>query len=340
MHLSCKISNAVLTLLESLGEDLTPLYEVVPTSVELLRDSSYWISAHEMELFLEAAVRIPWNLESSLLTQAGHRGSALRSWGVLDSVLRMMPQPQEVFNQPEQFLSYFISPKPPIENFKRGDRFVQFDLPLPADQYPHVTTYLKAAFESLPSYIGQGLAQCEWSNITLSLQWKDQQESIFVEDPGRQVSPELFKDLISDLQKTQSDREDLQKYVGELESKVKELEERLLDFAESGDQQVSQKQPIVSTERYFQGDSPSFHLGQNLARLHDYMVRAQQLITMIQGTGKLNPAVKEAMRRVDWDYVKDQYPRTVSQSMELLRKIQIKAPMINSEQLSEGKLDV
>lgn len=338
MHLSCKISNAVLTLLDSLGEDVTPLYETVPTSIELLRDSSYWISAHEMEVFLEAAVRMPLRSEVSVLTMAGHRGSELRSWGVLDSVLRMMPQPQEVFNQPEQFLSYFISPKPPIENFKREESFVQFDLPLPADQYPHVTTYLKAAFESLPSYIGQGLAQCEWSNITLSLQWKNQQESIFVEDPGRQVSPELFKDLIHDLQKTQSDREDLQKYVGDLQAKVKELEERLLDFAAHGDTgSQSQVQPQVSSDQQFSSGSPHFYLGQNLARLHDYMVRAQQLITMIQSTGKLNPAVKEAMRRVDWDYVKDQYPRTVSHSMELLRKIQTKQNSATPENLYEEK---
>jgi hypothetical protein len=338
VHLSCKISNAVLTLLENLGEDLTPLYETVPTSIELLRDSSYWVSAHEMELFLDAVMRMPLRSETSILVQAGHRGSELRSWGVLDSVLRMMPQPQEVFNQPEQFLSYFISPKPPIENFKRAESFVQFDLPLPADQYPHVTTYLKAAFESLPSYIGQELAQCEWTNITLSLQWKNQQNSIFVEDPGRQVSPELFKDLINDLQKTQRDREDLQKYASDLESKVKELEERLLDFASAGD--TSQEVPSPSPESNFQSNSPQFYLGQNLARLHDYMVRAQQLITMIQSTGKLNPAVKEAMRRVDWDYVKDQYPRTVSQSMDLLRKIQQKPSVAAAEHHDEGKFNV
>lgn len=149
MHFSCKISNSVLTLLEQQGEDLTTLYEQTPISVELLRDSSYWISAPDMENLLEAALRLPLKSDTgNVLQRAGHNGPELRAWGVLDSVLRMMPRPQEIFNQPEQFLSYFISPKPPIENLRRWDMGISFDLPLPAEQYPLVTTYLKAAFES------------------------------------------------------------------------------------------------------------------------------------------------------------------------------------------------
>ncbi|MBO9668061.1 MAG: hypothetical protein J7501_14770, partial [Bdellovibrio sp.] len=56
----------------------------------------------------------------------------------------------------------------------------------------------------------------------------------------------------------------------------------------------------------------------------DYMVRAQQLITMLAAQGKATPAVKEAMRRVDWEFVKTEYPRTVFKSMELVKKISLK----------------
>lgn len=328
MHFSCKISNAVLTVLEEQGEDLTPLYEQTHLSVDLLRDSSYWISAPDMEHFLEMATRLPLKRDGDILRHAGHNGPELRAWGVLDSVLRMMPRPQEIFNQPEQFLSYFISPKPPIENLRRDEVSISFDLPLPAEQYPLVTTYLKAAFESLPVYVGQPLAHCEWTGITLKLNWSTEQKSIFSENVGHQVSPDLFQSLIDDLQHTQREREDLQKYVGDLEEKIRDYEKQKVQLAKdlNSNAEVTAKASLLPHEGSlshlnFDAESPGYALNQNLARMHDYMVRAQQLITMLAAQGKMTPAVKEAMRRVDWEFVKTQYPRTVFESMELVKKM-------------------
>lgn len=327
MHFSCKISNAVLNILEQQGEDLTPLYEQTYLPIELLRDSSYWITAPDMENFLEMALRLPLKRDGDILQKAGQEGPSLRAWGVLDSVLRMMPRPQEIFNQPEQFLSYFISPKPPIENLRRDEVSIAFDLPLPAEQYPLVTTYLKAAFESLPVYVGQPPAICTWEGITIQLNWSTQQDSIFSENVGHQVSPALFQSLIDDLQRTQREREDLQKYVGDLEEKVRDYEKQKLKLsAEETPSESAQKSSLLPHEGSlahlnFDGDSPAHVLSQNLARMHDYMVRAQQLITMLVAQGKMTPAVKEAMRRVDWEHVKTQYPRTVHESMDLVRKV-------------------
>lgn len=328
MHFSCKISNAVLNILEEQGEDLSLLYEQTHLPVELLRDPSYWISAPDMEDFLQLTLRLPLKRDGNVLQRAGHEGPSLRSWGVLDSVLRMMPRPQEIFNQPEQFLSYFISPKPPIENLRRDEVSISFDLPLPAEQYPLVTTYLKAAFESLPVYVGQPLATCEWQGITIRLNWSTQQNTIFSESVGHQVSPALFQSLIEDLQNTQRDREDLQKYVGDLEERIRDLErQKLKEKAQVEiEPEVSKKASLLPHEGSlshlsFDSESPAYVLNQNLARMHDYMVRAQQLITMLVAQGKMTPAVKEAMRRVDWEHVKTQYPRTVFECMELAKKM-------------------
>lgn len=328
MHFSCKISNAVLTVLEEQGEDLTSLYEQTHLSGDLLRDSSYWISAPDMEQFLELAIRLPLKRDGDILQRAGHHGPELRAWGVLDSVLRMMPRPQEIFNQPEQFLSYFISPKPPIENLRRDEVSISFDLPLPAEQYPLVTSYLKAAFESLPVYVHQPLAHCEWSGIALKLNWSTEQKSIFSENVGHQVSPDLFQNLIDDLQKTQREREDLQKYVSDLEEKIRSYEKQKITLTNI-ESETTSTVPATSllpqegslAHLNFSSESPSYALNQNLARMHDYMVRAQQLITMLAAQGKMTPAVKEAMRRVDWEFVKTQYPRTVFECMELVKKI-------------------
>lgn len=317
-------------MLEEQGEDLTPLYDLPHLPLELLRDSSYWVSAPDMEAFLETVLRLPLKRNDDLLVRAGHGGPQLRSWGVFDSVLRMMPRPQEVFNQPEHFLSYFMSPKPPVENLRRSAEGISFDLPLPAEQYPLVTQYLRAAFESLPLYVGQPLARCKWEGITIQLTWTSQQDSIFKEENvGHQVSPALFQTLIDDLQSTQREREDLQKYVGDLEEKLRQIEKSLKAEGAS-----ASPASLIPTEGQlahlnFDVESPAYTLNQNLARMHDYMVRAQQLITMLMGQGKMNASVKEAMRRVDWEHVKTQYPRTVFESMELVKKI-------NKSQSPEG----
>lgn len=45
-----------------------------------------------------------------------------------------------------------------------------------------------------------------------------------------------------------------------------------------------------------------------VSRISDYLARAQQLITLLVGQDRMNPQVKEAMRRVDWERVVKSYP--------------------------------
>lgn len=317
------MSNAVLTYLEEQGEDISALYDHSPVPLEMLRDPSYWVKAPDLEIFFEQVHKLHLKSDQNILQSAGHAGFELRAWGVLDSVLKMMPHPQDVFLQPEQFLSYFISPKPPIENFHKLEQGVSFDLPLPAEQYPLVTEYLKAAFEALPTYVGQTMAKCEWVGISIKLQWQDRQEKILNSELGHQMSPQLFNGLLQDLQRTQREREDLQKYIADLEEKIRDFEKRQLLTVVQGDS-TSAPVNVEGTLAHLDFDhaQPGYVIGQNLARMHDYMVRAQQLITMLIGQQKMNPAIKKAMQRTDWDFVKAQYPRTVAESMELLRKLQ------------------
>jgi hypothetical protein len=334
VHFSCKITNSILTHLESQGEDLSVLYEhQTPLPIELMRDSSYWMSAPDMENFLESLLRLPLKSnDGNLLQRVGHEGPEIRAWGVLDSVLRMMPRPQEIFNQPERFLSHFISPEPPIENLRRDESAISFDLPLPAEQYPLVTTYLKAALESLPVYVGQNPATCEWSGIHLKLTWSEAQKSIFEVDPGHQISPQLMETVIDELQKHQRELEErnceLQKKNEELLQAHMDLQAHLREKAPSLLPQVG----LLANLDFEAQQGPGYMVGQNLARLHDYMVRAQQLITMLASQGKMTPAVKEAMRRVDWEYVKTQYPKTISDSMDALRGLQNQFIKISSKE--------
>lgn len=322
MHFSCKITNAILTHLESEKVDLSAYFSETEIPWELLRDSSYWMQAPDMEAFLERL-----SLKNETLIKAGHRTPKNRVWGVLDSVLRMMPQPQEIFQQPEKFLSYFISPEPPIENLERQPSGLSFNIPLPAEQYPLVTSYLKAAFESLPTYVGQSYAQCEWSDINLKIEWPSAQQSILTEENSeRNISPQLMQDVIRQLQQSS----------GELEEKNRELQRRNEELLRLANQNQNENKNKKSREVIQQDFSqfefmrkPVHQVAQNLSRLHDYMVRAHQLVTLLTAGQKQSPGIKQAFHRVDWEIVKDQYPQLILESLETLKKMN--KPENNSE---------
>jgi hypothetical protein len=235
----------------------------------------------------------------------------------------MMPRPQEILAQPQRFLSYFISPEPPVDHVDRTECGIEFDLPVSSEIYPLVTNYLKAAFESLPVYVGQPLAQCTWNDIHLKINWATEQESIFDQDPGHAISPDLLRSVVASLETHQR----------ELEEKNRELQDRNEQLARAHremEEQIAQKfevagvltEPVHNLE--FINESSIHALQNNLAKLTDYMVRAQQLITMLVGQDRMKPYVKEAMRRTDWDRVKMQFPLTVQESRDILDKTQKK----------------
>ena len=174
MLFSCKISHAVLLHIEQQNEDLERLEQTLYEKfdlppIEFLKDPSCWLKAKQMEDFLEHVVTHYKSSgdELSLLSFVGHQSKDLRAWGVLDSVLRMLQSPQDVFLQPQRFLSYFVSPPPPVANVKHSENSVILDLPIASTEFPRVVEYLKAAIESLPTYLGQSLAHVEWHDSSL-----------------------------------------------------------------------------------------------------------------------------------------------------------------------------
>ncbi len=312
VHFSCKVTHAILTYLETEKIDLSGYFSESDIPWELLRDPSYWMRAPDMEAFLERL-----KLNSLILTTAGHNTPKNKVWGVLDSVLRMMPQPQEIFHQPEKFLGYFISPEPPIENLQRTVKGLSFDIPLPAEQYPLVTSYLKAAFESLPVYVGQDEASCDWTDIHIKIDWPSDQISMAGEDESRQISPQLMQDVIHQLQASSKD----------LEEKNRELQRRneeLQRLAAQKNLGANPEERSVLREDFSEFEfmkRPVHQVAQNLSRLHDYMVRAHQLVTLLTAGQKQTPGIKEAFRRVDWDIVKSQYPQIILESLDTLKKL-------------------
>lgn len=314
MHFSCKITNSILTHLESKKIDFTDFFSESDIPWEFLRDPSNWMYAPDMEAFLERLVK---NLNE--VEEAGHRTPQLRSWGILDSVLRMMPRPQEMFNQPEKFLGYFISPEPPVENIVRTEQGISFAIPLPAEQYPLVTTYLKAACEALPIYVGLQAGHCRWSHVNFELDWPQTQQTILNDSEPHQISPQLMQDVIKQLQSSSRELEEKNR---ELQRRNEELQRRAelsqASLSLSGEQSANS----ISAADFNQFEfikKPSHQVAQNLARLHDYMVRAHQLVTLLTAGQKQTPGMKAAFHKVDWDLVKNQYPQIILESLDLLK---------------------
>ena len=178
MQFSGKITNSILVHLTRRGWDRERVFELTDIPLEFLRDPTSWIEAREVESFLRAVETEFTSLAPQLVRDVGHAGVELRGWGVLDSVLRMMKKPQDIYSQPQRFISYFISPAPPIVNLRHAEDSVSFDLPIAHNEYPATVAYLSAALEGLPRYWGQELSQVAWRNTMVKVAWSTAQNPL------------------------------------------------------------------------------------------------------------------------------------------------------------------
>lgn len=259
-------------------------------------------------------------LEQSFLIDVGHKSRDLRAWGVLDSVLRMVQAPKDFFAQPERFLSYFISPAPPIADVRREVDSVSFVLPISEDEFPLVTQYLCAVLEALPSYIAKPMATVTWKDSRVTIKWTDSQESLFNEKEKAELSlhPELVNSILSNLESSQK----------ELEETKQRLNEREAELAD-----MRQAVPLRSggtTPGALSRDQVAAALHE-LYRLGDYFARGQQLVTLLIAQGRETPQVREAMRRVDWPRVCENAPQVIRQAISELQSAQSHLANIREE---------
>lgn len=285
------------------GVDIVPLIEEMSVPMEFLKDPSSWVPSVQLEKFFHRLLR-HCNADQTLLAEIGHQSAELKTWGVLDSVLRMMPRPDEAWAQPEKFLSYFVSPPPPVANLERNDKGISFDVPITAEQYPLTTFFLQSCFESLPKFIGQPASHARWEGIRLTIDWSQPQDSFFgAVDPGFHVSPDLMRQL-----------------VGNLEQHQRELEKRNVELQMKNEKLHSELETKRQQEFAELKDNEVLNLRQHIARMTDYMVRAQQLIAIMGSSEKNNKGLREVMRKLDWDFVRDDFPRTVESSYRILER--------------------
>ncbi len=346
MKFSCKISNSLFHYLERSGVELSEVYEQLPMPIELLKDPSYWISAHDMEQILsvvEKATLYQRPLEGqreNLFQNIAHLSAELKCWGVLDHVLRMMPRPFEIFRQPDNLLSHFIQPRPPIFNLTLADNKVEFDLPILHEDFPHVAEYIRSAIEAIPTYKGLSPAQCRWEGIHLEISYEQNQIGLSNFETENQLSPDLFRSVIYEIEKRQPELSE----IGFVESKNEPKSEKVreespalkakrnfgqqsffqVDSVDSesseeidGADQFAENQKGSGIEQLSKQDLRK--LGQNLAKLNDFMYRAQQMVTILSQTPMNKSTSQKLFHKTDWQSVRHQFPEILQDSFKLLK---------------------
>jgi hypothetical protein len=346
MLFSCKISSSLLTHLDRKGENLQLIEEMSDLPpLEFLKDPSYWIEAPKMEALLRF-FQDTYGLKDagSIVTEAGHRSKDLRSWGALDSVLRMVQNPKDIYAQPAKLISYFISPAPPIGVLQKDDDAVSFDLPIAASQYPLSSEYVRAALESLPTYSGKSQASVKWDETRIHIHWQDSQKSFLEGDDEVKptLHPELLQTIVTDLEHAQKQLEETNRV---LHVKEQELRELRAQVAQSPQIRVRVETPetlvlgepkraqaslldLVGAEAATLKPGATTVLGdvlQDVYKLGDYLGRAQQLVTLLVAQDRLSPQVQEAMRRVDWPRVQNDTRRLVAEAAIKLKELQSKS---------------
>lgn len=315
MLFSGKITHSVHNYLTQKGVEPSEIYQITDLSDEFLKDPTAWLDVAKVEEFL-ANVDSKYSTllnDQNLIASIGHESKELKSWGVLDSVLRMIENPQSLFTQPQRIVSYFISPAPPIANLKKTPETVSFDLPITFQEYPCVCSYLVAAVESLPRFFGGDFADAKWEGTKLTISWAEQQASFTSgEVQNRVLAPQFMEDLMDTLEKTE---------------KALEEKSRELDSIKKQNSEAAQSQ-TQDLEKWFRIYRSFNRYSQEVARLRDYFTRSQQLITLLVGQERSNPQVKAAMKRMNWENVKSQFPEVVD---SLLNDFEMEQKGLNPE---------
>ncbi len=326
MQISCKLTYTAILFLEAQGLDLTELWEQSPYPEDLLSDSSFWLQASEMEAWLaQIENRYGAQVEGDLLEKIGHASPELRSWGALDSVLKMMSRPQDIWSQPAKILSYFISPEPPIENLMKKISEISFDVPIISEQYPLVSRVLRASFESLPQFVNQGFAKVTWEGIHLKISFSETDQAGLLPVRDRlQLSPTLGQDLIEALRSNQKNLEEQHR---ELKTKYDLAMQELQKSEKSKSFQSLSLEALASPPEIntpaIQNDlseMASVAFEHHLSAMNDYMVRAQQLVTLLIGQDRNSPQIKLAMKKVDWEKVPENFSQKLFEARSILKR--------------------
>lgn len=295
MQFSSKIAYSFIQYGSKNQLDIVRLLNQAGLSFELCNNGDAWIAADNLEVFLKLVKeQASDQKDMTLIEKVGHQAVDLKAWGVLDSVLKMIRSSKDLYHNPQRFLSYFIFPAPPIKKLNFSETSVQFEVPFFFEEYPHIYSYLKACFEVVSTYLGEPAASAVWDNNIIQINWSHKQD-LLIDHEDYNLNPELIKNIIDTIESSHSEIQALQ---AQLAKKNIELER----YHEIKSLDQSQVCWTSHDKKWFEDQ---------VIKLQDYFLRAQQMVTILAGSEKKSKFVKEAMKKVHWNNVPELFPETV-----------------------------
>lgn len=268
LELSAKITKSVYMHLEGSGVVAGDYLEQSGLSAHMALDSEMWLPSEKVELFLDLVSR---DFPDFYPKEAALNANELRSWGLLDQVLRIMQSPSEIYEHPQKFLSYFIRPNLNFEWLERKDKISNFKISLSTDEMPLVTDYLTGALEVVAKYAGGGSSHVSWVDQSISIDWSKKQDSFFeAQEEPVNFKPEIYKEAVAIIQKQQTE---ITAFKAAMESNTGG---ECLDV------------DVVA-------------LLEDLKVLSDYFLRSRQLISLLKAESGKKKWFKEAVKRLNWD---------------------------------------
>lgn len=295
MQFSSKIAHSFIQYGSKNQIDVVRLLNQAGLSFELCNHGDAWIAADNLESFLKLfKEQASDQKDMSLIEAVGHQALDLKAWGVLDSVLKMIRSSKDIYHNPQRFLSYFIFPAPPIKKLDSSETSMRFEVPFFFEEYPHIYSYLKACFEVIATFLGEPSANVSWDDNVIQIDWSNKQ-NLLLEQDNYNLNPELIKNIIETIESSQLEIQSLQAQIAQ---KNLELER----YKEIKDLDESKTHWTSHDKKWFEDQ---------VTKLQDYFLRAQQMVTILAGSEKKSKFVKEAMKKVHWNNVPELFPETV-----------------------------
>jgi hypothetical protein len=295
VQFSSKIAHSFIQYGSKNQLDTVRLLNQAGLSFELCNHGDAWIAAENLETFLKLVKeQASDQKDMSLIEKVGHQALDLKAWGVLDSVLKMIRSSKDIYQNPQRILSYFIFPAPPIKKINSSETSVRFEVPFFFEEYPHIFSYLKSCFEVISTFLGDPSAIVSWEGNVLQIDWS-QKQGLLLDQEAYNLNPELIKNIIETIESSHSEIQALQAQLAQ-----KKLELERYQEIQSLDQ--SQTCWTSHDKKWFEDQ---------VSKLQDYFLRAQQMVTILAGSEKKSKFVKEAMKKVHWNNVPELFPETV-----------------------------
>jgi len=330
-EVSCRVTSSIIAYTRREKKNLARLLEGIELSEEHLLDTNSWVSADVVQTLFDRLEEIFF--DNQIIYKVGLHSSRLESWGVLDSVFRMIGEPRLIYHQARKFVSYFYK-SIDVRTVEKSDfhailKFSHKNLS------SHHLQYLQGALESIPVYWELAAAHSQKiDDQTLEFRWENKQLFFGKKDTQVSLSPQLIQDTIIQLEKTIAL---IEKKNHQLQEKNEELVETNQKLKETMKEKI-QSEKMASIGQLATGvaheiNNPLGFIMSNVGRIREYVSKMSLMLReydqfVHQVLDKEKEEVKRLFDRLnelrkgqELDYILEDFPLLIAESQEGLDRV-------------------